>query len=41
MPYLELLQSLRLYHEIDDQTDAWTQPETVLFVHGFAENTTA
>lgn len=41
MPYLELPQGLRLYYEIDDHTDAWTRPETVLFVHGFAENTTA
>ena len=40
MPYLEL-QNCRLYYTIDDHTDAWTRPATVLFVHGFTENTEA
>jgi 3-oxoadipate enol-lactonase len=41
MPYLELSPDLKLFYEIDDFTDPWTRPETVLFVHGFAENTAA
>jgi len=40
MPYLEL-QNCRLFYAIDDHTDAWTRPETVLFVHGFTECTEA
>lgn len=40
MPYLEL-PDCRLHYTIDDHTDAWTQPETVLFVHGFTENAEA
>jgi pimeloyl-ACP methyl ester carboxylesterase len=40
MPYLEL-PDRRLFYKLDDHTDAWTQPETVLFVHGFTENTEA
>lgn len=38
MPYLELPPGLKLFYEIDDSTDPWMRPETVLFVHGFAEN---
>ena len=37
MPFLELPDA-KLHYEIDDHTDAWTTPETVLFVHGFTEN---
>ena len=40
MPYLET-SNAKLYYQIDDHTDAWTQPESVLFVHGFTENTEA
>jgi pimeloyl-ACP methyl ester carboxylesterase len=40
MPYLEL-PDCRLYYEVDDHTDAWTRPESVLFVHGFTETTEA
>ncbi len=36
MPYLESTGS-RLYYQVDDYTDPWTKPETVLFVHGFTE----
>ena len=36
MPYLEL-PDCNLFYTIDDHTDAWTKPETVLFVHGFTE----
>lgn len=37
MPYLELPRDFRLFYKIDDWTDSWTRPETVLLVHGFPE----
>lgn len=40
MAYLELPEC-NLHYKIDDHTDPWTKPETVLFVHGFTENTEA
>ncbi|MGZ9005781.1 MAG: alpha/beta fold hydrolase [Burkholderiales bacterium] len=40
MPYLEL-KDCNLYYTLDDHTDPWTEPQTVLFVHGFTENTEA
>lgn len=40
MPYIER-PDCRLFYTIDDHTDAWTRPETVLFVHGFTETTEA
>ena len=40
MPYLDL-PDCKLFYKIDDHTDPWTKPETVLFVHGFTENTEA
>lgn len=40
MPYLDL-PDCRLHYKLDDHTDAWTKPDTVLFVHGFTENTEA
>lgn len=40
MPYLEL-QDCKLFYTIDDHTDPWTRPDSVLFVHGFTENTEA
>lgn len=41
MPYLELEKDLKTYYEIHDFTDPWKKAETILFVHGFTENTTA
>ncbi|OFZ91334.1 MAG: hypothetical protein A3F74_12445 [Betaproteobacteria bacterium RIFCSPLOWO2_12_FULL_62_58] len=41
MPYLELPPDFKLFYKIDDYTDAWTRPETILLVHGFPENTEA
>ena len=41
MPHLELSSDYRMFYEIDDFTDPWTQPETVLLVHGFPESTEA
>jgi len=40
MPYLDL-PDCRLHYVVDDHTDGWTRPETVLFVHGFTECTEA
>lgn len=40
MPYLEV-KDCKLFYQIDDHTDAWTSPQTVLFVHGFTENSEA
>ena len=40
MPYLEL-PDCKLFYKLDDHTDPWTRPDTVLFVHGFTENTEA
>lgn len=40
MPYLES-NDARLFYQVDDYTDAWTGPETVLFVHGFTETSEA
>jgi pimeloyl-ACP methyl ester carboxylesterase len=40
MPYLEA-PDCKLFYTIDDYTDPWTRPDTVLFVHGFTENTEA
>src|ERR1043166_3172419 len=41
MPFLDLPPDFKLFYKIDDHTDAWTAPETVVFVHGFTENTEA
>lgn len=41
VPYLDLPPDLRLYHEIDDASDPWTRPRSILLVHGFAENVSA
>ena len=41
MPYLELAPDYKLFYAVDDSTDAWTHPATVVFVHGFAETTEA
>src|SRR3954471_6755106 len=41
MPYLDLTPDFQLYYEVDDYTDAWAEPETIVMVHGFTENTTA
>lgn len=41
MPFLELADDFRPYYEVHDYTDPWQKPETILFIHGFTENTTA
>jgi pimeloyl-ACP methyl ester carboxylesterase len=40
MPYLAL-EDCKLYYTIDDHTDPWARPPSVLFEHGFTENTEA
>jgi pimeloyl-ACP methyl ester carboxylesterase len=40
MPYLEA-QDCSLFYTVDDHTDPWTRPDTVLLVHGFTECTEA
>lgn len=40
MPCLDL-PDVRLFYDIDDHTDPWVKPETVLFVHGFTETAEA
>ncbi|MGE5526660.1 MAG: alpha/beta fold hydrolase [Rhodospirillaceae bacterium] len=40
MPYLQV-PDCKLHYTIDDHTDPWTKPQTVLFVHGFTESTEA
>ena len=40
MPYLDL-PDCKLHYKVDDHTDPWTTPDSVLFVHGFTESTEA
>lgn len=40
MPFLNIA-DCRIYYEIDDFTDPWCKPETVLMIHGFTESTLA
>jgi len=41
MPFLDISSGRQLYYEINDWSDAWRQPESVVMIHGFAENTDA
>jgi pimeloyl-ACP methyl ester carboxylesterase len=41
MAILELERGLRMFHLIDDHTDPWRDPETIVFVNGFTENVDA
>jgi len=36
--YFEVEPGVKLRYIVDDYTDPWSKPETVLLVHGFAEN---
>src|SRR5687768_16315093 len=38
---LDIPPDLRLYYRVDDFTDPWTKPETILLVHGNAESSVA
>jgi len=39
--YLERPDGCKIFYTVDDFTDPWRKPETVLFVHGLAESTEA
>ncbi len=38
MPAARITPDLEMHYEVDDYTDPWTQPETVLLLHGNAES---
>src|SRR5215212_5381991 len=38
MPTARITPDLEMHYEVDDYTDPWTQPETVLLLHGNAES---
>ena len=40
MPYIDL-HDTQLYYDIDDYTDPWRTPQSVLMIHGFTESTPA
>ena len=40
MPYIDLPDT-QLYYDIDDYTDPWRTPKSVLMIHGFTESTPA
>jgi pimeloyl-ACP methyl ester carboxylesterase len=40
MPFLDA-KDCKLHYKVDDHTDPWSKPQTVLFVHGFTESTEA
>lgn len=40
MPHLEFSDA-RLFYQLDNYADSWTEPESVLFVHGFTETSEA
>ncbi len=41
MPTVRIDDSLTLHYELDDYTDPWTTPETILLVHGVADTSKA
>ena len=41
MSYLQLRADMRIFYEIDEWTDPWTKPESVVLIHGFTECTEA
>jgi pimeloyl-ACP methyl ester carboxylesterase len=38
LPTARITPDLEMHYEVDDYTDPWTQPETVLLLHGNAES---
>ena len=38
MPSIQLSNDLNMHYEIDDFTDPWTNPETILMLHGNCES---
>jgi 3-oxoadipate enol-lactonase len=41
MPKARIDETLDLYYELDDYTDPWTTPETILLIHGVADTSKA
>lgn len=41
MPQAHIDDTLDLYYELDDYTDPWTTPETILLIHGVADTSKA
>ena len=41
MPKVHIDDTLDLYYELDDYTDPWTTPETILLIHGVADTSKA
>lgn len=38
MPFLEIAPGVQMHYVVDDYTDPWTKPETVLMLHGNCES---
>ena len=38
MPNFETSPGVQLHYQVDDFTDPWTEPETILLLHGNAES---
>ena len=41
MPQVRIDETLNLHYELDDFTDPWTTPETMLLIHGVADTSKA
>ncbi len=41
MPKVRIDDTLNLHYELDDYTDPWTTPETILLIHGVADTSRA
>ena len=41
MPRAQIDDTLEMHYELDDYTDPWTTPETILLVHGVADTSKA
>jgi len=41
MPQVRIDETLTLHYELDDFTDPWTAPETILLIHGVADTSKA
>jgi len=41
MPQVRIDDTLTMYYELDDFTDPWTTPETILLIHGVADTSKA
>jgi pimeloyl-ACP methyl ester carboxylesterase len=41
MPHLEQTADLGIFYQVDNHSDPWTNPKTIIFIHGFTENVAA